>query len=561
MTDQLDITPHAYLIPLPLETSSRSIPLDPDVTTIGRSRSNTIHLAHGSVSRSHARISLKDGQYVLSDLDSRNGTHVNKERIKNVSLKHNDKIAFGNRSFIFSLKDPEPDDSDPTYTSNEETIYFLEDDAQLPDMVISKAKVAAQTFLNPKKDREEISQEQLMDGHGRLLLLYQLIDQLRYEKNINEILKLGADLIFSALPAAERCVVMLRSSPKEPLEARIVKYRHTKPDGDVIPVSQTIINKVIKEKIALVSRDALEDSRFETGESIMVHNLKSLICVPLVVGQEVNGVLHIDSSLMVDSFTQNDMEFTAAVANEMSITIDNSRLQQEALQNERMAAVGLTITNIAHNIRNLLTINKGVEEVMSMQVSAIKDANLQKTWQLVRKSLGQINNLSTDMLNFTRVQPLKLELIDINSIVLKYRDLFQENLTSKGNQLVMDLDPNLTEWVMDESGLKRALLNLVINANDAIKEKDNGIVKISTFTDAQNHLNISISDNGCGIEPDKIKKIFQLFFTTKGTKGSGLGLAMVQRFVRRLGGKIKLKSKAGEGSTFTLNFPWIEKKK
>ena len=558
MTDNLQVTSHAYLISLPMETFSRSIRLDPGVITIGRSRSNTIHLAHGSVSRNHARISLSNGQYFLSDLKSRNGTYVNKKRIKNISIKHNDQIVFGSRSFVFSLKDPETDDSDPTYTSGEDTVYFHEDDIQLSDMVASKAEIAAQTFLDPKKDEKENSPDQLNSGHSRLLLLYQLIDQLRYEKNIDEILSMGTDLIFGALPSAERSVIMLRSSPKEPLEARIVKYRDEKPDGDVIPVSQTVIKKVINEKLALVSRDALDDSRFETAESIMVHNLKSIICVPLISGQRVIGVLHIDTSQVLDSFTQNDLEFTAAVAHEISISIDNSRLQREALQNERMAAIGLTITNIAHNIRNMLTINKGVEEVMSMQVSEIGDEKLEKVWQLIRKSLEQINNLASNMLDFSRVHPFKLDLLDINSIVLKYRDFFQENLTRTGIKLEMDLDPNLTKWVMDEPGLKRALLNLVVNASDAVKEKDNDSITLSTFIDAKNHLNIGVSDNGCGIEPDRINNVFQLFFTTKGTKGSGLGLPMVQRFVKSLGGTITVKSKVDEGTTFNLNFPWIE---
>jgi len=553
-----NLLPYAYLISLPMETFSRSIRLDAGVITIGRSRSNTIYIEHGSVSRNHASISLIDGQYVLSDLQSHNGTYLNKKRIKIIPLKHNDQIVFGDRSCVFSLKDPELEDSDLVYTSGEDTVDFQEDDNQLPDMIARKAETAAQTFLDLNKDKKEISAEKAVEAHSRLLLLYRLSDKLRNVKNADEILSMGTDLIFGALPSAERVVAMLRSSSKDPLKAHIVKYRHKKPEGDIIPVSQTVINKVIKEKLALVSRDALEDSRFETGDSIMIHNLNSIICVPLISGERVIGVLHLDTSQILDAFTQNDLEFTAAVANEMSITIDNSRLEREAVQNERMAAMGLTITNIAHNIKNLQHINKGAEELMSMYVSDIADENLQKTWQLLRKYLEQINNLSANMLNFTRVHPVKLELIDISSIVLNYRDFFQENLTGKGNKLVMDIGANLTKWVMDESGLKRSLLNLVINANDAVKEKDNGVITISTFIDAQNYLNIGVSDNGCGIEPDRINDVFQLFFTTKGTKGTGLGLPMVQRFVERLGGTITVESKVDEGSTFNLNIPWIE---
>jgi two-component system, NtrC family, sensor kinase len=558
MTDNIHVIPDAYLIPLPVETFSKPIHLDSSTITIGRNRSNTICLAKGSVSRKHAKISWIDGQYILSDLQSHNGTYVNKKRIKLIPLKHNDQIVFGDRSFVFSLKDPELEDSSLVYTSVDDTVSIQEDDIQLPDMIAHKAEIAAQTFLDPNKDGKAISAEQALDTRSRLLLLYQLSDQLRNVKNVDEILKMGIDFIFGALPAAERVVAMLRSSPKDTLEARIVKYRFKKPEGEVIPVSQTVINKVVKEKLALVSRDALDDSRFETGESIMVHNLNSLICVPLIAGERVIGVLHLDTSQVMDAFTQNDLEFTAAVANEMSITIENYRLQREAVQNERMAAMGLTITNVAHNIKNLQQINKGTEELMSMYVSGKGDEKLQKIWQVLRRYLDQINNLSTDMLNFTRVHPVKLELIDINSIVLNYRNIFEGNLASKGNKLIVDLDPNLTKWVMDEPGLKRALLNLLVNAKDALKEKDNGIITISTFIDAQNHLNIGVSDNGCGIKPDQMNDVFQLFVTTKGTKGSGLGLPMVQRFVERLGGTITVESKVDEGSTFNLNIPWIE---
>ncbi|MBT8356327.1 MAG: FHA domain-containing protein [Deltaproteobacteria bacterium] len=558
MTDNHQAIPYAYLIPLPTETFSRSIRLNPGVSTIGRSQSNTIYLSHGSASRNHARISLIDGQYVLSDLKSQNGTYVNKKRIKNISLKHNDQIVLGDRSFLFSLKDPEHDEPDLIYISSEDTVSLQKDGIQLPDMIERKAENAARTFLDPNKGRKKISAKKTVEAHSRLLLLYQLSDKLRYIKKADEILSMGIDLIFGAFPSAERGVAMLRSSTKDPLEAHIVKYRHKKPRGDAIPVSQTIINKVIKEKLALVSRDALEDSRFESGSSIVVHNLTSIICVPLISGKRVIGVLHLDTSQILDAFTQNDLEFAAAVANEMAITIDNSRLQQEAVQNERMAAIGLTITNVAHNIKNLQHINKGVEELMSMHLSDIADEKIQETWQLLRNYLKQIKNLSDNMLNFTRVHPVKLELIDINSMVLKYRDFFKQKLTGKGNKLVVDIDPNLTKWMMDESGLKRALHNLVVNAYDAVKEKDNGRITLSTFIDPQNHLNIGVSDNGCGIEPDRVNNVFQLFFTTKGTKGSGLGLPMVQRFVESLGGTITVKSKVDEGTTFNLNFPWIE---
>lgn len=558
MPDHFFSRPNAYLTPVPKETFTKSIRLDPGDISIGRSPSSTIHLARGAVSRHHARIVLVDGQYILSDRQSRNGTYVNRKRIKKTILKHGDKITIGDRSFVFSIRGVTLKDDTALSVSNKDSVSFEDGNIQLDDMVARSALAATRKFLKPQVGKKKISTADALLAHRRLSHLYQLSEKLRYASNTREILSEGINLIFAALPSAERGVAMLRLKPEDALEAHIVKYRQKKTEGDVIPVSQTVINRVVGDNMALVSKNALDDARLTRSDSIRVHGIKSIICVPLTAGDRVIGVLHIDTSQILEPFTQNDLEFSAAVANELSITLENLRLQQEAVQNEKMVAIGLTISNMAHNIKNLLTMNKGVEHLMNMRVQEIADKKIQHSWQLVRKCLGQINDLSINMLNFTRIHPLELKRIDINLTLRSYQDYFKENLTRKNIELIMDLAPDLPEWVMDEPGLRWAVLNLVVNANDAIQKNKNGRIIISTRVDDRNHLNISVSDNGGGIEQVQLVNVFQPFFTTKGIKGSGLGLPMVQRFAERLGGTVSIDSRVGEGSTFKLNIPRIE---
>ena len=111
---------------------------------------------------------------------------------------------------------------------------------------------------------------------------------------------------------------------------------------------------------------------------------------------------------------------------------------------------------------------------------------------------------------------------------------------------------------MDANQFQRVLLNLVVNAIDAVKGKQDAKISISTMVDVvdgTNFLKVSVVDNGCGISPDRQAKIFELFYTTKGSGGSGLGLPMVKKFVEKMGGTLTFQSEPDAGATFTMSFP------
>ncbi len=550
-------TARASLLPYPAKTNSKSIPLANDETTVGRSPSNTIHLTQGGVSRNHAVIARKNGQYILTDLESRNGTFVNNKRIRRVVLQHSDKILFGKRGFMFSIESDcaadEAPDADITSVCGD-TVTISPEELELSKLLTHSAETAIHNFfeLLPPDGNEA---QPALQAHRRLSFLYQLSENLRTARDTEEILEKGLELVFDALPSAKRGAAMLRSDASGILEVRAVKYRDPDPDTAVIPVSRTVLQQVVEDRVAVVSQNAQEDARFDNTESFVVEDINSFVCVPLIQRDRVIGAVYLDTDDHLNPFAPNDMEFCAAVANELALSIDNCRLQQDAIKNEKISAIGLTVTHLAHNIKNLLTVNRSAVDMMDEQIKTGEDESVKKNWQLVRHGFDRIADLTADMLDYTQSSAVDVEPLDINAAVVSEFELFKDSLAGEGIEVDLQLAPELPLWEMNRAFLQRAILNLVVNAKDALKGRKNGRIRITTEMDDASQLLIRVEDNGCGIGKGILSDVFELFYTTKGMEGSGVGLSMVQKFVESMGGKVSVTSQVEVGSVFTLAFP------
>jgi signal transduction histidine kinase len=546
--------PEAYLIPYPAETFSKPIPIRMGKTTIGREQSNVIQITHESVGHHHAVISFDNGKYVLIEREGQNATCINGERITVAALHHHDKISFGKSSFIFLLKSEVPggEDTKPLIGANK-TFNILEEELEPSELLAQSATDAAlEMFKTPSGDPRMASGIGSL-AHQRLSLLYQLSEKIRSAKTQDEILNQGLALLLDALHTAQRAMVLLRSQNSETLEVCAAKFRDPEANTSAFPVSRTVIDWVLTEKIALVSQNLSEDQRFKHSDSIRLHNLNSIIVVPMMKDERVIGMIYIDGRDLLHAFTRQDLAFAAAVANELALCTENIRLQNELIQIERMAAIGLTMSNLAHNIKNLLSLNQNAVDLLGLQLKRLEDSRIDKSWRYILQSFTRINNLAANMLGFAREQEMVLQRISVNRIVLAARDAIEQSLASKGIDLQLNLSDADPKWMIDANQFQRALLNLVVNAVDAVKEKADGIIVLSTALDNES-LIVSVSDNGCGISQDKLPRIFDLFYTTKGTGGSGLGLPMVKKFVEKMGGTIAIVSEINVGTTVRMTF-------
>jgi len=280
----------------------------------------------------------------------------------------------------------------------------------------------------------------------------------------------------------------------------------------------------------------------------------SILAVPLKRKERLVGVLEILNKKGGKPFRKDDVTLAKIIASQAAVVIENAQLYADNLKAERMAAIGQTIAGVSHDIKNILTGLQGGVELIDMGFKSEDEKTLTEGWRMIKGNIGKVSNLVLDMLNYSREKGPDLRPTDLNQLVNDAVQLYSEKTAEKKASFNLNLDKRIDKPMLDPTGMERVILNLVNNSFDALPQK-NGCITIQTSLSGKNILFL-IGDNGCGIPADKMSQIFNLFFTTKGSKGTGIGLAVVQKIVKEHRGRITVKSKAGEGTVFNLLLPY-----
>jgi PAS domain S-box-containing protein len=237
------------------------------------------------------------------------------------------------------------------------------------------------------------------------------------------------------------------------------------------------------------------------------------------------------------------------------------RLQQEKEQAQRMAAIGQAVAGLAHYIKNILNGLKGGAYVIN---SGMKKDNIElvsRGWKIVEKNIDQIAHIVLDMLVYSKEREPEYQMVDPNDLVTDVIELMKERAEVSGVTLIPRLKPGLKEVSMDRIGIHRCLLNLVSNAIDACALEGimsgKGTVTITTDRPRGWGVNFEVKDNGIGMEKKIQDKLYTGFFSTKGSKGTGLGLPVTQKIVHEHKGELLFKTEVGKGTTFTLLLPKV----
>lgn len=226
---------------------------------------------------------------------------------------------------------------------------------------------------------------------------------------------------------------------------------------------------------------------------------------------------------------------------------DLKETQDKLIRSEKLAVVGQLASSVGHDLRNPLGVIGNSIYYLNMKLKG-GDEKVKKHLNILQNEIMRSNQIITDLLDFSRMEQISLAESDVNSLIKKElkRTKLPENIALKTG-----MDENLPEILIDSDQIKRVFSNIVINAVQAMPK--GGKLTINTKTQGE-FMEISFIDTGEGIAKENIKKIFDPLFTTK-TKGIGLGLAIVNNIVERHNGKIEVKSKVGEGTTFTIKLP------
>jgi signal transduction histidine kinase len=184
---------------------------------------------------------------------------------------------------------------------------------------------------------------------------------------------------------------------------------------------------------------------------------------------------------------------------------------------------------------------------------------LQDGWQMVERNIEKIAQFTMDLLNFCRDREPELEETDPSALAREVFDLYREQAAQLGVRLRLELDETLPPFVLDPKGLHQVLTNLVSNALDACTLGDDLPARPEIILRSQGlpggRLQFQVQDNGPGIPEEVRKKLFTIFFSTKGSRGTGLGLLLSQKIVQEHGGQIQVQSVPGAGATFQVILP------
>jgi len=244
---------------------------------------------------------------------------------------------------------------------------------------------------------------------------------------------------------------------------------------------------------------------------------------------------------------------------EMSVDLRPLKaLEHEKLQAERLAIVGQTVASLAHTIKNILTGLEGGVYVTQTAMKKDDQALLQKGWAMVERNIERISHLVRDLLSYSKVGIGTMESTDLNELVKDAANLYVEMARAAGVELILEVDDSLGEVMVDPKALHTCIVNLLSNALDACiedKEKSSHRVVIGTKRGPGGQVLIQVEDNGVGMDRSTQEKLFQRFFSTKGTRGTGLGLMLTHKLVREHGGRIWAESQPGRGSVFTIAIP------
>ena len=231
---------------------------------------------------------------------------------------------------------------------------------------------------------------------------------------------------------------------------------------------------------------------------------------------------------------------------------------RQLIQAERLAAMGETVAGMAHAIKNIAGGLRGGAFVVEKGLTLDNRQYLEQGWQMVRDNVERIQQLSLDLLNIAKPGELKFQDTDPNKPLRAVYDLIRPQAEQFGVRLNLHTDPDLPLVPLDAEGIHRSLLNLVTNAMDACLQclEPAPTVHIDMrVTAVQGGIEYQVRDT-CGGMDDAVKeKLFNGFFTTKGSRGTGIGLMLTRKLVEMHGGQVRVESVRGQGSAFYIRLP------
>ena len=319
-------------------------------SVLGRSTTASVRLADREVSRKHSQIDREGDDYVLRDLGSSNGTFLNGKRILGAAkLSDGDEVLIGTSKMEFRLT------SGPARPKNAEIVHTGKP-GELEGVV---ARTSAKATFLPVEQVQDVGQ--LKRDYERLRVGHEFSTYVRLERDLNELLRRILEIAFDLIPC-DNGVILLRDPHSQ--ELVIQSMRQRKPGQGKVLVSDTLLAQVQLTKEGVLTSDAIADKRFQASQSIIALGVRSAMAVPLLTssGEEVKGIMFLDSRERIAAFTTKDLEVLSAIAAQASVALENSEyaraLEFEATQRAQLARF-LSPALVEQAARGSIELSKG----------------------------------------------------------------------------------------------------------------------------------------------------------------------------------------------------------
>ncbi len=529
--------------------------------TVGRHSSNAVALHDTQVSRRHLELrGVPGGGYQLIDLGSGNGTLLNGHVVKEASLRSGDAISIGQSILMYSAGRGDSPEAGNELTERVRLVASTAD--HFPSAVVRTISpdLGSQILARPAAAGTDWLRTRL----ASLAALYETADAVSHILDVGQLLAKVMELVLRSVDADHGCF-MLRDETAA-LVPRAVRYRDGLNRAEELAISRTIVDQVLKDGQGVLVSDVQSDARFRAIESLHKHNIREVICVPMKGRREIVGVLFLDTQSTLKQFvnrgqetgkfTEDHLTLASAIAHQAAIAVEESRYHQALVNAERLAAIGNTIAALSHHIKNIM---QGVRFGADMVRTAIKDEDrdlLGKGWKLVERNQDRIDQLILDMLSYSKEREPAVEPTNLNKLCEDALEMVRGRAKEKGVTLEWRAGTGVDAVPCDPEGIHRAVLNIVLNAIDAVDERPNAKVAVQAILEPTGDwAKVIVLDNGPGIPHDIIEDIFKPFVSTKGSRGTGLGLPVSRKILREHGGDIFVQSVAEKGSKFSLRIP------
>ena len=360
------------------------------------------------------------------------------------------------------------------------------------------------------------------------------------------------------LMRARMCSLMLLDETREWLDLRascgagdayIKKPR--------LGADESLIGVVVRRKKPLQVANVQADTRYQNVELARREGLVSLLSVPLIFSGQAIGALNVYTARLYN-FSNEEIKILGALAELSAIAIEKARLyerivdvEEQLRQNEKLSALGLLAAEVAHEIRNPLTVMKLLYHSLDLKFEA-KDPRA-KDAKIIEAKIEHLNKIVEQILAFARTTEPQFLPVNLNGLVDELSLLVRHKLANQGIRLVRDLQPDLPLVQGDATQLEQAFLNLILNAAEAMPE--GGILTIKTRALQSSQVAVAFKDTGAGMTPEQQQRAFKTVLATTKAKGTGIGLAIVGRIIETHHGQIRILSRPARGTTMRITLP------